>query len=188
MDLIEYVIVVIGAVWVLMYLKHTYSEVASMKSDADGNDYLVQISEKNPKESANILGRLNLDILKLIDHLERSHPTDKGVERLRARYRPESLSEGNNKAGYTSYSLNKGEQLVFCLRTDGEFVDENVLRYVAIHELAHVYTVEVGHTSTFWSNFQFLLTEAIVAGVYRKVDYTKRPVDYCGVHIKSSVI
>lgn len=188
MDLIEYTIGFIGIMWIIMYIKNTYSEVTYIKSDVDKTSYLVQINETDAKESANILARLNIDILKLIDHLEANHSENNGVKRLRKKYNPNSLSEGNNKAGYTSYSLNKGEQLVFCLRTDGEFVDENVLRYVAVHELAHIFTVDIGHTPNFWKNFKFLLEEAIKAGVYTKVDFVNNPVNYCGVHIKSSLI
>lgn len=188
MDLIEYTIVIIGIMWVIMYIKNAYSEVTYITSRVDQKSYLVQANERNTQESANILARLNKDILKLIDHLEVNHSEDEGVKRLRNKYNPNSLSEGNNKSGYTSYSLNKGEQLVFCLRTDGEFVDENVLRYVEVHELAHIYTVEIGHTPNFWKNFKFLLEEAIKAGVYTKVNFAKTPVNYCGVHIKSSLI
>jgi hypothetical protein len=43
----------------------------------------------------------------------------------------------------------------------GTFVDKNVCLYVAIHELGHVMTAELGHTDTFWSNNKRLLKEAI---------------------------
>ena len=58
----------------------------------------------------------------------------------------------------------------------------------AVHELAHVYTTQVGHTKLFWDNFRFLLGEAVAAGVYKRVDYQKHPVEYCGVDIRSSIL
>jgi hypothetical protein len=57
-----------------------------------------------------------------------------------------------------------------------------------VHELAHIMTTEIGHTPLFWSNFRFLLREAVDIGLYKKVDYFKEPSDYCGIKINSSVI
>ena len=80
---------------------------------------------------------------------------------------------------------------MLCLRQKDEeksFVEKNVLLYVAIHELAHLMTDEIGHTPKFWTNFRFLLTEAVDIGIYVKVDYSKKPADFCGIKVSSSVI
>ena len=44
------------------------------------------------------------------------------------------------------------KKLAFCLNTTKghEAIDINTLTFVALHELAHVATVEVGHTENFW--------------------------------------
>jgi len=60
--------------------------------------------------------------------------------------------------------------------------------YVAIHELAHLMTKEVGHTTTFWQNFKFLLQEAITINIYKDYDFNKKPKDYCGIKITSSIL
>ena len=68
------------------------------------------------------------------------------------------------------------EKLAFCLNTTKkghEAIDINTLTFVALHELAHVATVEVGHTENFWRNFKFLLHEAEEIGIYNVVDYVK---------------
>jgi hypothetical protein len=49
-------------------------------------------------------------------------------------------------------------------------------------------TKEIGHPPTFWKNFKRLLTVAIDAKIYKKIDYAKNPVEYCGLSIKSSVV
>ena len=51
----------------------------------------------------------------------------------------------------TSKKINKGEEIVFCLRSipDNKLHNINELMYVAIHEIAHVGCPEIGHTSLF---------------------------------------
>ena len=44
---------------------------------------------------------------------------------------------------------------------------------MAIHEIAHVMTDEVGHTKKFWNNMRYLLEEGEKIGVYRPEDYSK---------------
>jgi WLM domain len=62
--------------------------------------------------------------------------------------------------GYTSYSVNKGEKIVMCVRQkDNSLVPKNVVMYVGIHELSHIMTSDIGHTPEFWDNFKFLLAK-----------------------------
>ena len=44
--------------------------------------------------------------------------------------------------------------------------DENAIFFIAIHELAHIATVSIGHTDEFWNNFGLLIAGARAAGVY----------------------
>ena len=60
--------------------------------------------------------------------------------------------------------------------------------YVAIHELAHLMTKEIGHPPELWRNFKILLQEGIRIGIYEKIDYSKEPVKYCGMKIKSNIL
>ena len=57
--------------------------------------------------------------------------------------------------------------------------------FVTLHELAHLGTDEIGHTPTFWDNMRFFVDESVDVGIYTKVDYKTKPVDYCGITIKS---
>jgi len=74
-----------------------------------------------------------------------------------------------------------------CLRQreagDESLVNENVVMFVAIHELGHVCTESVGHGPDFWNNFGWLLKEAQALGLYKYTDFSAHPVSYCGVHI-----
>ena len=65
----------------------------------------------------------------------------------------------------------------------GSLIDLNTLTYVALHELAHVATLSVGHTPEFWKNFKFLLTQAKNINIYDPVNYKQNPQQYCGMKI-----
>ena len=58
--------------------------------------------------------------------------------------------------------------------------------FVAIHEIAHIMTPEIGHTKIFWNKFSFLLRQAIKIGVYRRSNFKKNPTEYCGTKITDS--
>lgn len=108
------------------------------------------------------------------------------IDRLKTNYNPDNITENTPDAKYTSYSVNKGEQLYFCLRSkkNGEkLVDKNVMMFVAIHELSHLMTEAVGHPPDFWNNFKFLLKVAIDLKVYNHIDFNAYPKDYCGTKI-----
>ena len=89
---------------------------------------------------------------------------------------------------YVAYSLNKGEELSICIRDKDteEFMDNNIIMFVAIHEIAHIMNEETGHTPAFWDNMKFLLQEAISLGIYKYTDYSAQPVMYCGMEINAT--
>ena len=47
-------------------------------------------------------------------------------------------------------------------------------------------TEEVGHTKKFWDNMAYLLEKGEQIGIYVPEDYSKQPVDYCGMEINST--
>ena len=58
--------------------------------------------------------------------------------------------------------------------------------FVAIHEMGHIATKEVGHTETFWKNFKFLLKESVNIGIYKPVNYGEKPVSYCSMELNDN--
>ena len=171
-----------------MYYDKMYSNVEYVKSDIDNKSYLVR-TMPDKQEAANLLASIRLKLVKLCDHLEINDSKNKDVYRLLKRFNSENITESSPREKYTSYSVNKGEKIVFCLRSRDEqqkLVEENVMMFVALHELAHIMTKSVGHTEEFWNNFRYLLKHAIAIGVYKEVDFEKKPVDYCGTKITNS--
>jgi hypothetical protein len=183
----------VAAAVVGMYVNSRNAGATYVKSPVDGRTYLVRRTA-DAAEAADILARLNRKAELLIAHLSEAFPEDDRVALLRQNYSPESLSEGTHETGYTSYSVNKGQKIVMCLRSrddgggGGDLEAENVLLYVLLHELAHLATLEVGHTKAFWDNFRFLVREAVSEGLYVDTDYSRNPVKYCGIDIDSSAV
>jgi hypothetical protein len=172
------------------YVHGQMSEAEYVTSQVDGRDYLVQ-KNSSSQEAANALGKINSDVSALVRHLLAKFPDDPRVVRISQRYDPSAISEGSATSGFTSYSVNKGERLVLCLRQDDDaqsFASPNVVMYVTIHELAHLGTKEIGHPPPFWDCFKFLLEQAIAIGIYTREDYAKNPQKFCGIVVDSSII
>lgn len=76
-----------------------------------------------------------------------------------------------------SYTINK-KKVYLCLKDEnGEYYEDNMLMFVAIHELAHVLCDEIGHTDKFQSIFQELLNRASELDIY---DPSVAPIqNYC---------
>jgi hypothetical protein len=173
----------------IAYVRNHHQKVAFTQARTDGKSYLVRKLDDR-QDAADLLAGLTADLSRLVRHLAAKHPDREPVQRLYRNYNPSRISEGGAEEGYTSYSVNKGEKIILCLRQkeNDALVDRNVIMYVAIHELAHLATKTIGHDKSFWDNFKFLLAEAVDLGVYRVVDYAAAPARYCGINISSSVI
>ena len=119
------------------------------------------------------------------DHLLRNFPSTNCAKNLKNNYNDfKYLSENNDTRYHTSYTVNKGQEIVLCIRqTNDIIVPINDLTFVALHELGHVCTSSMDHSPEFWTNFSFLLQEAIKLQLWEYIDYDKRPVDYCGIMI-----
>ena len=183
------VLVMCGIIVIYVYSEPaTNTEVVIKTSSIDGRKYVV-LKLPDAQQAADFIADINVDLVELVHHLVSKYPDNEDVVRLYDNFDPDRVSEGSIESGYTSYSVNKGEKIILCIRqSDGSFVEKNILLYVAIHELAHIMTSEVGHTPLFWSNFKFILSDAFAIAIYRMVVFDDRPEDYCGIKISSSVV
>jgi hypothetical protein len=158
-------------------------------SPLDGKTYFVQ-NLPHSKKASRILSIVNFRIVKLLTFLIQKYPTDESVSLLAQRYYRENLNEGPPGGDSTSFSINKGEIIVLCLRQDeNNFADINTIMFVVLHELAHLMTKSFGHTEEFWKNLDFLILNATNknVGIYNSVDYQKNPAPYCGIVIKDNI-
>lgn len=170
------------------YIINMYNEkdLVKITSDVDNEKYTVQIKHDS-KEAADLIAKIKQRIITLIEHMEKTFGiSDERVANLKNNFRPDRLKEGVDTPGYTSYSVNKGEQIVLCLRNKDALVDINTMMFVVLHEMAHLASVSIGHTEEFWNNFRWILEESINIGIYVKQDFEKKSVEYCGMDITSS--
>ena len=191
-DFSSFFILLILVTILYLYLEGKATEVTYVKA-SDGHNYLVR-NLPDKEEAALLLSKIRNNLLKIVEKLDNEikgkHSYDKNrvesIKRLKKNYRPNNITESSPGNKYTSYSINKGDKIVFCLRAkDGsnKLVDINTMMFVAIHELAHLMTKSIGHTTEFWDNMRFLLKVGIEIGVYKKQDFNNNPVDYCGTKI-----
>lgn len=188
MNFVDVFIIFVITLILVMFIQNHYGEVEYVTSSIDNRSYLVQ-KLPDRQQAADYLADINMRLTRLVKHMMAKHGNNQDVLQLYKLYNPNALSEGSIESGYTSYSVNKGEKVILCIRQkDRSFVPKNIVMYVAIHEVAHIMTKEIGHTETFWNNFRFLLEEAMSIGLYEKVDFNRQPADYCGIKITNSVI
>lgn len=187
-ELVTIIIILVCILSFFLHYESTYSQLTYVTSTLDGKKYLVR-NKIDKQEAADLLAKVRINLDKLAEYLKKNHKNDIRIHRLIKNYKPEKLSESIPKANYTSYSVNKGEKIVFCIRSKDEkeeLVSINTIMFVAIHELAHVITKSIGHTDEFWNNMKFLLKKSIKIGIYHQHDYKNNPIPYCGTEITDS--
>ena len=159
-----------------------------VKSTVDGKQYKVR-DMPDKEEAANLMAHIRINLTRLCDALENKYPDKAQVKQMVRNFRsdPSRFIESTPDEEHTSSTINKGESIHMCLRQreagDEGLVNQNVLLFVAIHELAHVCTESVGHGPDFWNNFGWLLKEAETLGIYKYTNFSAHPVSYCGVYI-----
>ena len=184
-DFTSFFICIILITILYIHLENKFTDVEYIKSKVDGNKYLVR-NLKDKQEAADLLAQIRANLVKVSQELKKTNNDNVDVNRMINNFNPDNLSESTHENKYTSYSVNKGEKIVFCMRSRDEkqkLVDLNIMMFVALHELAHTMTKSVGHTQEFWNNFRVLLRNARKLGVYKRVNYNDKPVEYCGTKI-----
>jgi len=159
-----------------------------VKSTVDGQTYTVR-DMPDKQNAADMMARVRMKMNKLKLHVEEGFPDKPQVKQLSRNFEanPNRIMEATPDADHTSYSVNKGESVHFCLRQrdggDESLVQEDIITFVAIHEMGHMITKTVGHGPDFWNNFAWLLQEAERSGIYKHRDFRAHPVSYCGMKI-----
>ena len=174
--------------WTMLQSQYPLTEV---RSKIDNKVYRVR-DLPDKQAAADLLARIRIKMGNFMTILETKFQDKPQIQRLVRNFRanPERLLEATPEADHTSYSVNKGEKVHLCLRqregSNEQLVDDNVMMFVALHEMAHMITATIGHGPDFWNNFGFLLKEAEQNGIYKHTDFRSHPVSYCGVSITDS--
>lgn len=187
----EFALIIIVSMLVIslfMHYESQFSDLVKVYSDINKKHYMVR-NREDKQDAANLLAKLSIKMDELVDKLIEEYSDDDRIKRLQMKFNSSNIRESMSSSKQTSYSINKGEKLVFCIRKKNEnqtFIKLNTILFVAIHEIAHIITVEIGHTKTFWDNMKFLLKNAIKYGIYQEQDFKNNPEPYCGIFITST--
>ena len=191
--IIQIIFIIMIIILIYYFQKISRLEVTISKSDLDNREYLVQnLEDKN--EATYILSIIRDNIFTIRDYLNENinkYPDYiPYIKQLSQRINNLVLQENSPNGKYTSYTVNKGEEMILCLRSKetGKFHDINLIMYVVIHELAHVACPEKGHTELFKNIFIFLLKVATEIKIYQKVNYRTDPQEYCGIIINENLL
>lgn len=186
--LVLILIILLSIIYIVFKNNYENDNMIYILSNIDGKRYWVR-NLLDKEKSANTLAKIRENIVKLVDYLKQN--SDKFPKKLSyikdliKRTKVINIMETPKDDKFTSYTVNKGEKIVFCLRHKviNTIHDMNTLMYVVIHELAHVGCPEYGHTPLFKKIFKFLLKQSVKIGIYIPVDYTVLPQNYCGMVI-----
>lgn len=182
---------------VLIFIFIHASEV-SFHEAFTGEHYLVRNLDDKDK-AANTLANMKTKLKTLVEHTMKqceNTTTDSStfikpyINTINNKFNFIIFRESTDNSQFTSYSVNKGEEIVFCLRSkeSNKIHDINELMYVAIHEIAHVGCPEIGHTPLFKRINKELLKCAIECNIYSYKDYNTYPEDYCGIILSNNIL
>lgn len=182
-----FILVLVVAAYVCMNWKQSQYPVAYVKSNVDGEFYLVR-NLPDKQDCADRLSRVREKLLRLRKYLEQTHKDVPFVKNILQNFdcTADRFTESTPDAQYTSYTVNKGDKIHMCLRqrdAKEQLVGEHIITFVALHEMAHCGTTSVGHTPDFWNHFAWLLKQAEAIKIYEYTDFAAHPVEYCGIHI-----
>jgi len=187
------ILIVLAIIFVLYLInKKTKTKSKYVKSDVDNRKYLVQDYNDNAA-AAEMLSVVYFRIFELRDYLKNNidkYPKyKKYIQQFCNRINNVILRENTTNSKYTSYTVNKGQEIYLCLRSKHtkQLHDINLVMYVTIHELAHVACPEIEHTELFTNIFIFLLDVSEKIDIYEDIDFKENPIEYYGMKIKENV-
>lgn len=181
---------VVSGMWSAIHNITSSYPIVKVKSSVDGKMYNVR-DLPDKQKAADLLASVRRKLEKLIDTLRQRYPHKPQVIQLNQKFEadPQRFYEATPDSEHVSYSVNKGDSIHLCLRQKDNkkeaLVEENVMVFVALHEMGHVITspsVE-SHGPEFWNNFGWLLREAEAIKIYTYQDFKAHPVKYCGENI-----
>jgi hypothetical protein len=184
-------VLIIGLV--IVFKTISTSEATYLRSNITNKEYLVQ-NLTHKEEATKLLGTVEQRINTFKNHLKSnitSYPDFQPyIKQFCDRIKNLVLIENPPDGKYTSYTVNKGDEIALCLRSryTHQIHDINLIMYVVLHELSHVACPEQDHTELFKKIFKFFLGVAISLGLYVHINYAVNPHEYCGLIIREDLV
>lgn len=195
----------------LMFYYQTYT----IQVEANDRNWNVSAGYDNATDAANLLSATHRSMIDFMRTLKKKYHIDEPLDyitdhhsehnniindprdtyniinHLLDNYNPDVFYENDPRFSTdTSYTKDKGASMHICLRrkdNPSQLVDAGILKFVMLHEMSHIANYNGwGHERDFWMVFKFILHEAKQAGCYEPIDYSKYPIDYCGLFVNYS--
>ena len=190
----ETILIAIIVVIIYLFLFHNKKNVVLIEG-RDKNKYLVYNDTKK-NDSAILLSDVINNMFKirdyLYDNIDKYPEFNQYIKQLHKNLHKDRslIYENDPNSKLTSFSVNKGEEIAFCLRSkkSNELHQLNLIMYVALHEMAHIACPEIGHGELFKKIFKFLTQVSIELGLYKLDDYEANPIEYCGMMLSSNIL
>jgi hypothetical protein len=183
------ILIIVLIISIIILLTYVKDDRIYVKANDNNIYYVRDLPDK--QDAANMLAKLKENIFTLSNKLNNTNNKYSAyMKKLNEEIKDCEIYENSGNSPYTSYSVNKGEKIVFCLRSkkDNSIYDINLLMYVALHEISHIACPEYGHTALFKKIFAYITDEAIKMSLYTKIDFNNHPEEYCGMMITESII
>jgi len=190
----ETILIAIIVIIIYLFLFHNKKNVILIEG-IDKNKYLVYNDDKK-NDSALLLGDVVNNMFKIKDYLynniDKYQEFKEYIKQLHRNLNKDRslIYENDPTSNLTSFSVNKGEEIAFCLKSKktGNLHQINLIMYVALHEMAHIACPEIGHGDLFKKIFKFLTEVAIKINIYSLDNYDSNPVEYCGMMLSSNIL
>jgi len=182
---------------------HFTSNIFNKQFEVRGNTSEIK------QTKSNLLGDVYDRLEKLVSTLRNDQTlhTDVPVQRLISNWnRGIIIKETGNAESDAAYVINKQYMSIclvnFCDTTKCNNINSlenlNLLAYVGIHELAHIMSLEIGHSTEFRTNFKFLLNYAKNINYYDQIlkrniklyidlNQLPTPDNFCGVSVVNTI-
>lgn len=145
--MLELIVIILAFVLLYIFFLSDYKSdgIILEESFIDGEKYWVRDLE-DKANAANTLANIKINMEKLINYLKvnidkyKDNENYEYINNLINRTKEIYIMETPSDEKYTSYTVNKGEKIYFCLRSKflNEIHDMNTLLYVVIHEMSQV--------------------------------------------------
>ncbi len=180
------IILLLCIIFIAGFITYHNDNVTHVISDLDGEPYLVR-NVKDKRQASNMLAKIKENIMTISEFMNtniNAYPDyAQYISQLHTRIQNVVIVESSENSVYTSYSVNKGEQIVFCLRSKlikNQMHDMNLVMYVACPT--------IGHEEPFKKIFAFITKIATELKLYSKIEFKENPTEYCGLTITESII
>jgi len=168
LDIIFFITLII---FIYIFLKLNSNNTLYINTD---NGVIVINKDKNKNAKTILMTKIinNMYILKnyLFNNIDKFKEYEEYIKLLNKNFNKNRthIYETDPNSSYTSFSVNKGEELSICLKSkeNKNLHDINLLMYVVIHEMSHFACPEIGHGPLFQKIFKKFLEEAIIIGIY----------------------